>query len=483
MITTNTGVENPLVEFYASESSKKLNWAAKAKRMPFEAHTLKPTLENSFWVLTIGKGYSKPSHRHRWCTPRLKIEPSDRFIRERVSRYGESILVLGVRKDESIKRKTSIEHHEKKGLEPNLTPSASLPNSTIYTPIVDWTTNDIWQYLLQVENPWGDDNQELFRLYRGATDSSECPLVVEENTTSCGKSRFGCYVCTVAQSEHSLTNTILNNERMEWLEPLLKLREELAHSSNSDRHLRMTKNGVQFHQNHVNSQINLEPTPGKYHQEYRAKLLTKLLQAQKDVRANAPQQYQNIELITLEELSLIRYIWLEEHFEGEDLLPQIYKSVLGTEYIEPYPDRLKHRPHEDIWDAIAELEDPQAQKLLGALLTIEAQHTKFLKKKIVHVDLNRYLSNNYSDKAELEQKLLELAKQIHQQINTLGNSLNQYSTQEQIDNIEQFNQVIQLLQEGKMLVEIHHLNGKVSPISVISPKAIVPGCIPGLESY
>lgn len=148
VITTNTGVENPLVEFYASESSKKLNWAAKAKQMPFEAHTLKPTLENSFWVLTIGKGYSKPSHRHRWCTPRLKIEPSDRFIRERVSRYGESILVLGVRKDESIKRKTSIEHHEKNGLEPNLSPSASLPNSTIYTPIVDWTTNDIWQYLL-----------------------------------------------------------------------------------------------------------------------------------------------------------------------------------------------------------------------------------------------------------------------------------------------------------------------------------------------
>lgn len=282
MITTDTGVENPIIANFCRQSIEKLNAGAEKYQMPFKAHLLKPTIDNSFWVLSIGKGYARPTHQHRWCTPRLKIDPSDRFIKQHVSQYGESILALGVRKDESIKRKTSIEKHQGFALEQNLDASSSLLNSTIYTPIADWTTSQVWQYLLQIENPWGGSNQQLFQIYRGATNSAECPLVVEENTTSCGKSRFGCYVCTVASSEHSLTSMIENSAENEWLEPLLELREILANSSNSDRNLdgpfnagnprnglsrnlRLTTKGVQFHFNKVNSQINLEPTPGKYH--------------------------------------------------------------------------------------------------------------------------------------------------------------------------------------------------------------------------
>jgi DNA sulfur modification protein DndC len=306
--------------------------------------------------------------------PGSKSTKSDRFIKQHVSQYGESILALGVRKDESIKRKTSIEKHQGSALEQNLSPSSSLLNCTIYTPIADWTTSQVWQYLLQIENPWGGSNQQLFQIYRGATNSSECPLVVEENTTSCGKSRFGCYVCTVASSEHSLTSMIENSAKNEWLEPLLELREILANSNNRDRHLRLTTKGVQFHFNKVNSQINLEPTPGKYHQNFRTALLTKLLETQKQIKTNAPKQYRDFELITLEELSQIRYLWLTYHHEIEDLLPKIYQSVMGKEYCELAPERLVNKLDDDFWQTAKEIADEPEAKLIASLLNVEAKH-------------------------------------------------------------------------------------------------------------
>lgn len=45
--------------------------------------------------------------------------------------------------------------------------------------------------LMQYKNPWGYSNQELLTLYRGATADNECPMMVEKNLPSCGKSRFG----------------------------------------------------------------------------------------------------------------------------------------------------------------------------------------------------------------------------------------------------------------------------------------------------
>lgn len=391
VITTNTGVENPIIEHFCQDSIFLFNQKAKELKLPFTAHLLSPSINNSYWVLAIGKGYSKPNHRHRWCTPRLKIEPGDRFIKKHIAHHGESLLVLGVRKDESLARKNSIEKHEQNSQEPRLSPSASLLNCTVYTPIVEWTTEEVWMYLLQIKNPWRGSNQKLFDIYHGATDSTECPLVVEENTTTCGKSRFGCYVCTVTDKEHSLTVTIDNNPSFEWLEPLLELREELANSSYDDRELRETKSGVRFHDNQVNSQNNLEPTPGKYHQKYRIKLLKQLLTAQKQIRQTAPQEYQDLELISLEELSLIRYLWVIEKVE-EDILPEIYEQILGQKYIELHPERLEHRLSSDIWQTVSELKLPQAeQNAFVALLATEQKYLTRHRRQGLHQELENCL--------------------------------------------------------------------------------------------
>ena len=51
----------------------------------------------------------------RWCTDRLKIQPTSGYILQKVNENGKAIIVLGVRKDESATRKASIESHQKLG--------------------------------------------------------------------------------------------------------------------------------------------------------------------------------------------------------------------------------------------------------------------------------------------------------------------------------------------------------------------------------
>ncbi|MGL5151000.1 MAG: DNA phosphorothioation system sulfurtransferase DndC, partial [Clostridium sp.] len=177
------------------------------------------------------------SIRFRWCTERLKIKPSNKFIEDKVKENGEVVVLLGVRKSESIARKIRIENRQIDGY--LLTPHGSLQNTYVYNPIVDLTTDDVWKVLLSNNGitPWGGDNNELFSLYMGS-DAGECPFTITKNekgevdSPSCGNSRFGCWICTVVKEDKSLTGFIANGET--WLNPLLEFRTWLL--SIRDKH-------------------------------------------------------------------------------------------------------------------------------------------------------------------------------------------------------------------------------------------------------
>ena len=47
---------------------------------------------------------------------------------------------------------------------------------------------------------------------------------------------------------------------------------------------------------------------------------------------SGPQEIKEIPLITMEELSVIRQIWLDEKHEFDDALPKIYEEVTGKIY-------------------------------------------------------------------------------------------------------------------------------------------------------
>src|SRR5690606_938451 len=104
VITTDTLVENPIVAQWVNNSLRTMGAAAQRDSMPFEPHLLKPDIENTFWVNLIGRGYPAPRPKFRWCTERLKIKPSTRFVEDVASKNGEVILLIGARKSESVVR-------------------------------------------------------------------------------------------------------------------------------------------------------------------------------------------------------------------------------------------------------------------------------------------------------------------------------------------------------------------------------------------
>ena len=237
VISSDTLIETPLIINSINTTLTRIQDAALKKGLPIETHKVKPEPKNSFWVNLIGRGYPTPNQTFRWCTDRLKIEPANSFVMDKVSSFGEVIMVLGVREDESASRGNSIREHTIEGK--RFMRHSTLPNAYVYAPIRSFTLDDVWNYLLNSPSPWGDDNYELHRLYQDSS-SGECPLVIDKNIKesagSCGNSRFGCWVCTVVTEDKALTGFIQSGH--DWMKPLLDFRNWLT-TIRDDRTKRM----------------------------------------------------------------------------------------------------------------------------------------------------------------------------------------------------------------------------------------------------
>ena len=399
VISTDTLVENPIVAIWVTKSLEKMSSEAENQGIPITSHRLTPEISNTFWVNLIGRGYAAPRPKFRWCTERLKIMPSSKFINEVVQKHGEAILVLGSRKAESVARAKVLTKFEKKRVRDKLSPNGNLPNSTIYTPLENWTNDDVWMYLMQIPNPWGYNNKDLLTMYQGATSGGECPLVVDTSTPSCGDSRFGCWVCTLVSQDKSMQAMIQNDEEKEWMLPLLQLRNELdppkdAVADRPLRDFRRMNGAVQLY--------NDRPIPGPYKQSAREDWLRKVLKAQKYLRELGPSEVQDLELITTKELEEIRRIWVVDKHEIEDSLPQIYEKATGEEYpgCKLYDSLVLGAEEIEILKDICG-DDELNFQLTRELLSIELNHKSMLRRTGIFKALDSAFHRNfYEDEAE-----------------------------------------------------------------------------------
>ena len=324
VLSSDTLVETPVIVDYIDNSISNINTAAKTQSIPIEAHKVVPDISDSFWVNLLGRGYPAPSKRFRWCTERLKIDPANAFIREKVAEFGEVVMVLGVRRAESATRAQVMSLHRIKNSV--LSRHTTLPGAFVYAPIEAFSADDVWSYLLQNDNPWGGDNRQLLAMYRNA-QAGECPLVVDKNTESCGNSRFGCWVCTVVTKDKAMEAMIDNGES--WLEPLLDLRDELAATQEPSekskvRDFRRRDGRVAF-----KARSN-ETVPGPYRISYRKDFLRKLLEAQVEVNRNEPSGEKTV-LIHDAELLEIRRLWRSEAGVWDDTVATLVRELLGRE--------------------------------------------------------------------------------------------------------------------------------------------------------
>lgn len=314
VVCNDTLVENPRIARFVEGTLKKIELAAVEQGIPFKVQRTSPPLEDTFWVKLIGRGYPAPSNTFRWCTERLKINPTTRFIKSQISERGEVIILLGTRSAESQRRANSIKKHAVRGQRLR---KHVLPNAFVYAPIKDVETNEVWQYLSQVPPPWGGTNHELRTLYLNAS-SGDCPLVIDTTTPSCGQSRFGCWVCTVVKRDRSMEGLIENGE--DWMEPLVELRDDLAENRNR-RELR-----ERFRRQDRLSGTEDDETWGPYIPAYRAQVLEKLLRAQHDIQAS---QGDWMQLISHQELVAIQVIWYRDGIFSPTV-SEIYNRVYQT---------------------------------------------------------------------------------------------------------------------------------------------------------
>lgn len=329
IINTDTLVESPVISKWVQNSFEIMRKAADDQRLPFKTHRLTPEPDNTFWVNLIGRGYPFPRKKLRWCTDRLKIQPVNKFVKEQIAEHGEIIMVIGTRKAESARRAKTMAYYEKKRVRELLSPNQSMVNELVFSPLEDWNDNDVWVFLMQYKNPWGYSNKDLLTLYRGATADGECPLMVEKGLPSCGKSRFGCWVCTMVEKDKSMEAMIANDNEKVWMTPLLEFRNKFG-DEEGDRERRSFRK-MAGHLEGSYKQLH----HGPYKKEIREEWLRDLLEIQKDINQNGPEEFADLELITLPELRNIRRIWVLNKHEFDDTLPKIYEEVMKKPFDDP----------------------------------------------------------------------------------------------------------------------------------------------------
>ena len=299
IVANDTLVESPLVISHIERAFQYFSNAAEAFQLPIKIRVTHPDPDQTFWVNLIGRGYPPPSRNFRWCTDRVKILPTSRYFRERASATGKVILLLGVRRAESAARAASAKRYDAGG---RLNPHNDLAGCMVFRPIVEFTTEEVWEYLGAVPPPWGGSHQELIALYRNA-QGGECPVVTQKSDApSCGtsSSRFGCWTCTVVVKDKSLEGFI--EAGFKEFGPLVGFREYLVGIRNDpERRLARRRDG---RITHMESGTLI---PGPFTFETRREILERLLTLQEQLKR---------QLVTPEELERIQVIWAEDAMRG-----------------------------------------------------------------------------------------------------------------------------------------------------------------------
>jgi len=316
VVCNDTLVENPIISSYVDDVLEQIQKAAREQDLPIFVRKTIPRLEDSFWVNVIGKGYPVPNTAFRWCTEKMKIKPTARFITEQVDECGEAIVLIGTRKAESVTRARSIKKHEIHGQ--RLTHHTLLKNTFVYAPIKELMLEEIWYIINAIPSPWGYDNSVLFNIYLDASaDDYECPTVVTDKSHgSCGQSRFGCWVCTVVKDDKSMRSLI--NKGREWMQPLYDFRKQLDEERN------IIENRIPFRRDGRRAVNDMGP----YVFGYRASILKRLLQVQYELQ----QKDLNIKLISDQELIAIQVNWYRD-FNFIYQVSDIYKSIYKDSFV------------------------------------------------------------------------------------------------------------------------------------------------------
>lgn len=291
VVANDTLVESPIVQDFVDRTLEYLRTGLEDLHLPCTVNRTTPQVTHTYWVNVIGRGYPSPTRLFRWCTDRMKIRPTTDFIRSKVVENGEVILLLGVRRSESAARAATARRYDNGE---RLNAHNDIPGCLVFRPILELHTEDVWEYLMANNAPWGGTHVSLVKLYRDAM-GGECPIVIDPDAQpSCGSSsiRFGCWTCTVVDKDKSFRNQV--DKGFEHLIPMAEFRDWL-------------KKFCYEPENRMTERRNGNQGIGPLTFEARAEVLRRLQELERDVE---------LSLISEAEVAAIRTIWNDDKSTG-----------------------------------------------------------------------------------------------------------------------------------------------------------------------
>lgn len=240
--TSDTGIENPEMAGYMRREAEKSVLFAEANGIDYWHYWAEPLLNDTFAVRLIG-GRALPSfpESNTDCAMDWKIRPQAR-LRKQILQTGknglqtEAVTLVGTRFRESAVRARRMQNRGDCAERPYRNKDGDL----VMSPIADWDSDDIWEYVGLVCNGLlrtYSDFQDLIRLYRDAGGTT-CAVVsdmltegIEQTRSGCG-ARFGCGCCLkTGRADKSLETLIAQNvNRYGYLEPWVRLRTFLLNT-------------------------------------------------------------------------------------------------------------------------------------------------------------------------------------------------------------------------------------------------------------
>jgi DNA sulfur modification protein DndC len=394
VISTNTLLEYPMLLNHVNKNHELLKKYSQKNKLPINFNHLQPKANSTFWVNIIGRGYPAPTRTFRWCSDRLKIKPGNEFILEQVNRFGEVILLLGLRKQESTSRAQAMNNKKIRIENSILSKHHQFSQAFVYAPIRDFSITDVWDYLLNYPNPWNYDNKKLLNLY-SSKNSDEGEFISSLEQEAAGGTRFGCWSCTLIKEDKCMLTLLDKGET--WLKELKKFRDDLYQTTLPENKSKyrdfIGRNGrVRF--------INKDKTKisrGPYLFNFRKHLLTRLLTIQKNIE----EKYNmNFILIHPFELNEIRYLWMKEEGDWEDSVAKIYKSVYNKTIdfeIDDYGAFSKS--DRELLAKICK-EEQVPTNLVVNLIDVERQLQGMTKRASFHSDLDKVLKREWRTETE-----------------------------------------------------------------------------------
>lgn len=234
IVYCDTGVENPIIDTYVKSTLDKIGREVSNLFKNIDIRILKAPLVDSFFVRIIGRGYTPPTNNFRWCTKNLRINPVSKYIRE--CSIGDAIVVLGVRKDESIQRSRSIENTQ----DSYWHKSREAQDGRLFMPIINMSVAEVWDTIFWLNYPNSINPSTLEQIYRDA--SGECPVIRSPESPPCASGRFGCWTCTVVKKDRSALKLIESG--YSDLKPFLEFRNWLSEIRNDpEKRWKSRRNG------------------------------------------------------------------------------------------------------------------------------------------------------------------------------------------------------------------------------------------------